>query len=225
MMPRYTENEFNLAKSETKLPCQCEHCKNIFHTKKKYIKHELQYNKNEVRFCSSKCSRHYYQGEKKLVTCKQCNLEFLKDPAKIKKYPNHFCSQSCAASYNNTHKTIGNRRSKLEQWLEEQLTSLYPSLDIHFNRKDAINSELDIYIPSFNLAFELNGIFHYEPIYGIDKLNKTKSNDISKSKACHDAKIDLCVIDTTHQKKFKESNSKIYLDIITNIINGRTLTS
>ena len=62
-------------------------------------------------------------------------------------------------------------------WLEEQLTSLYPKLDIHFNRKDTIGSELDIYIPSLNLAVELNGIFHYEPIFGKDKLSKIKTND------------------------------------------------
>ena len=36
-------------------------------------------------------------------------------------------------------------RSKLEKWLEEQLIKMYPNLEIHFNRKDAINSELDIY--------------------------------------------------------------------------------
>jgi hypothetical protein len=92
-----------------------------------------------------------------------------------------------------------------------------------FNRKEAIGSELDIHIPSLNLAFELNGIFHYEPIYGEDKLQKIEENDISKSKACHDAKIDLCVIDTSGQKYFKPKTSEKYLNIITNIINKRTM--
>jgi len=49
---------------------------------------------------------------------------------------------------------------------------LYPDLVIHFNKKDAINSELDIYIPSLKLAFELNGIFHYEPIFGKENFLK-----------------------------------------------------
>ena len=40
---------------------------------------------------------------------------------------------------------------------------------------EAINSELDVYVPSLNLAFELNGIFHYEPIYGEKKLNQILS--------------------------------------------------
>ena len=82
-------------------------------------------------------------------------------------------------------------------------------------------SELDIYFPTLNFAVELNGIFHYEPIYGIDKLNQVIENDKSKTKMCHDNKIDLCIIDVSQQKYVKPSNSKKYLDIITNIIKER----
>jgi len=95
------------------------------------------------------------------------------------------------------------------------------NLEIHFNRKDAIGSELDIYIPSLRLAFELNGIFHYEPIYGQSKLDQVQNNDVSKSKLCHEAQIDLCVIDTSHQKYFKPKTSQIFLDIVVSIVNGR----
>lgn len=123
----------------------------------------------------------------------------------------------------NKHKTTGTRRSKLEIYLEEQLTILYPNLQIDYNKKDAIGSELDIYIPSLNLAFELNGIFHYEPIFGINKLNQTQINDQNKFKSCIENKIDLCIIDTSFQQKFKINTSKKFLDIIANIINQRTL--
>lgn len=139
-------------------------------------------------------------------------------PNKIKKFNNHFCSRSCSATYQNTHKTKNIKRSKLEIWLEKQLTQTYPNLEIHFNRKDAINSELDIYIPSFKLAFELNGIFHYEPIYGEEQLKKIKNNDSRKFQACIENKIELCIIDASSMDYFKENKSKIYLDIITNII-------
>lgn len=157
------------------------------------------------------------------TSCKQCNKEISVAPSNLKhkkrKSQNTFCSKSCAATYNNTHKTHGTRRSKLEKYLEEELTKLYPKLEIHFNRKDAINSELDIYIPSLSLAFELNGIFHYEPIYGKDKLASIQNNDKRKFAACNDASISLCVIDTSSLNYFKPKKAEKYLNIIIKIIN------
>lgn len=223
MKPLFTEEEFKLAKSYDKLPCECYQCKTIFFKTKHYI--HMVYNKNSNNrglFCSIACSN-INKNKQLIVKCLNCNKEFNKSQSEIKKHPNNFCSKSCAASYNNKHKSTGNRRSKLEIYLEEQLTNLYPTLEIHYNQKSAINSELDIYIPSLNIAFELNGIFHYEPIFGVDKLEQIQNNDISKSKACIEAKIDLCIIDTSQQKYFKESTSKKYLDIITNIISKRLL--
>lgn len=164
--------------------------------------------------------------------CKQCNViigydKFLEKSAdrrthskKGKSY-NYFCTHSCAATYNNTHKTKGNRKSKLEFYLEKELPLLYPNLEFHFNRKDAIESELDVYIPSMKLAFELNGIFHYEPIYGDIKLEQIKNNDKRKFQACLERNIELCIIDASQLKYFKESNAKPYLDIIVNIINNK----
>ena len=128
------------------------------------------------------------------------------------------CNRSCATKYQQSHKTYGYKRSKLEKYLEEQLSKLYPNLEIHYNRKDAIKSELDIYIPSLKLAFELNGIFHYEPIFGEKKLLDVKNNDHRKFAACADARIGLCVIDTSKQIRVKESTSLPFLKIITDII-------
>jgi hypothetical protein len=129
-----------------------------------------------------------------------------------------FCSRSCAASYNNTHKTHGTRVSKLERWMAEKLTALHPSLEIHYNRKDAINSELDIYIPSLKLAFELNGPFHYEPIFSEEQLKSIQNNDQRKLQACLERGIELCVIDTSKHSYVKESTCKPYLDIVLQII-------
>jgi hypothetical protein len=137
---------------------------------------------------------------------------------KEQKSYNYFCCSSCAAIYNNTHKTKGNRKSKLEFYLEKELPLLYPDIEFHFNRKDAINSELDIYIPSMKLAFELNGIFHYEPIYGETKLNQIQNNDKRKFQACLERGIELCIIDSSKLKYFKESNAKPFLSIILRII-------
>ncbi len=77
---------------------------------------------------------------------------------------------------------------------------------------------LDIYIPSLNIAFELNGIFHYEAIYGDDKLNSIINNDRIKFQSCLSNKIELCVINTTESKNFKPERDIKYLKIIENII-------
>lgn len=152
------------------------------------------------------------------MECPQCGKPFSRHLSWIQKNTRNFCSQSCSATYNNTHKTYGTRRSKLEKWLEEQLINLYPDLEIYFNRKDAINSELDIYIPELKLAFEMNGIYHYEPIHGPEKFAQVQNNDDRKFQACLETGIELCLIDTSQQKCFTEKSSKKYLDIIINII-------
>ena len=221
MKALYTQEQYDKSKANDVLPCECYECKNVFYPQKKQITRSLiKQPKWTPRFCSRDCKSKYNTKSQK-VSCKNCGEEFEKMLKEIKKSNNHFCSQSCSTTYNNKNKTHGTKRSKLEAWLEEKLISLYPNTEIHFNQKAAINSELDIYIPSLNLAFELNGIFHYEPIYGTNKLHQIQENDVSKSKACHEAKIDLCTIDTSGQKYFKESTSQKYLDIINNIIKER----
>lgn len=129
-----------------------------------------------------------------------------------------FCSRSCAATYNNKYKKHGTRRSKLEQWLEEKLTVLYPNLEIVYNDKQIIKSELDIYVPKLKLAFELNGIFHYEPIFGETKLSQIKNNDNRKFQACLENNIELCIIDASSMKYFKPKKATEFLLIIKNII-------
>ena len=226
MKPLYTKSQFNNAKSTDKLPCECYVCKNTFFVRKNLIKFYLSGNDkfDSNKSCSKTCFS-VVRNKKQLVNCKNCKTKFLKTSAEIKKSNNHFCSSSCSATYSNTHKTHGTRRSKLEIYLEQQLIYLYPNLEIHFNKKDAINSELDIYIPSLRLAFELNGIYHYEPIHGSDKLGKVQSNDQRKFQACAEQSISLCIIDISKQKYFKESTSQEFLNIIIDIItiNQRTM--
>lgn len=221
----YSKIEFDNSKSDQLLPLRCIECKKVFYLTKHYIQIarigvEKRGRKYGAQFCSPQC-RESNRHPPVIVICLQCGISFRKSPFQIKKHPNHFCCQSCAAKYNNTHKTKGTRVSKLEKWLQEKLSTIYSNLDIHFNCKDAINSELDIYIPSLKLAFELNGIFHYEPIYGRDKLNKTQLNDQNKFLKCGNKGISLCIIDTSCQKCFKEKSSQKYLDIIIKIIDEK----
>lgn len=225
MKPLFTEDEFNNAKTVDKLPCECYICGNVFYKEKRAITSALKNARgHKGKYCSPTCMSKD-KMKKETVKCINCDKEFLKFPNQIKKSPNHFCSHSCSTTYFNTHKTTGIRRSKLESWLELQLTLLYPNLEIHYNKKDSIGSELDIYIPSLKIAFELNGIFHYEPIFGSNKLEQIQSNDSRKYKACINSNISLCIIDSSQLKYFKEKNCKKFLDIITNIINDAINTS
>jgi len=79
-------------------------------------------------------------------------------------------------------------------------------------------TELDIYIPSLKIAFELNGIFHYEPVFGQGKLDRIRSNDERKFAACTEKGIGLCVLDVSKISYFKERTAQPFLNIIERII-------
>jgi hypothetical protein len=217
MKSLFTKEQYDNCKADDTLPCECYVCETTFYPQKKQITRGIKNKRWQPKFCSKKC-KGINKTTKQLLNCDNCNKEFYKTPSQIKKNKNNFCSLACSASYNNKHKKTGTRRSKLEIWLENQLTILYPKLKIDYNKTDTINAELDIYIPSLKLAFELNGIFHYEPIYGIEKLQKTQNNDERKFQACLEKNIELVLIDTSTQKYFKEKTSQKFLDIITEII-------
>lgn len=228
-------DEFKNYKSRELVPLECQMCRNTFHREKHYVMRGLKKD-THVLFCSLKCLWKSYEGKphptiksKKsnyiTFNCGQCNKlvenkYFCPKDLKINASKKHFCSQSCRAVYFNINKTKGCRRSKLEVWIENQLASLYPNLEIHYNKSNAIGAELDVYVPSLNLAFELNGIFHYEEIYK-GRLEKTQSNDKKKFRLCQEKNISLCVIDTTSLKYLKEEKAKKFLDIITEIINAK----
>jgi len=223
-MELFTEKEYQDAKQKDKLKMKCDNCgKVFFRGKKSIIVHRT---KTKLHGCSNACrgilsKQSLGLSLKMKVICKNCGKVFKKMPSQIKRSKNNFCSQSCAATYNNTHKTTGTRRSKLEAWLEQELPKLFPNITFHFNRKDAINSELDIYIPNLKLAFELNGIFHYEPIYGKDKLSQVQNNDSRKFQACLERGIELCIIDTSSQGRFSPKSSMKFLNIISSIISSK----
>ena len=226
MIKLFTEEDFNNAKSNDKLPLQCKGCGKTFYVPKKTIKFvESHQNKGTCEFCSQHCVNQERKKRIK-VKCYQCGKEFeIKNHQYSHSRTKHFfCSKSCAAFYNNTHKNYGFTRSKLEIYLESKLNELYPQLEILYNDRKAIKSELDIFIPKYKLAFELNGIVHYEPIYGKDTFEYVQNRDKNKFQLCQENNISLCVIDTSSLKYFKEQNAIKYLNIITEIINSRLVT-
>jgi hypothetical protein len=206
----------------------CDYCNNTFNVDNGKWKRRRSDKKRLGRriFCSASCRSNgigYLPSVN--LNCHQCEKSFVKNGKAAILSKNHFCSQSCAATYNNAHKTHGIRRSKLEVWLEDEIKKTFPNLKIIFNEKSTINSELDIYFPELKLAFELNGIFHYEPIYGQEKLSQILNNDSRKFQACLEKGIELCIINTSSQKYFKESTSRKFLNIITHLVGLKIKTS
>jgi len=218
----FTEEEFENAKSRQLLPCKCEYCGERFYK----TKHELQYciKNSKTICCSNKCSGKLFSKLNPKIqiqlTCAYCGKETFKSKYELRDSKHHFCSQSCVAKYINAHKTSGYRRSKLEIYLETKLTEMFPNLEILYNDRTTLPSglELDIYVPSLKLAFELNGPFHYIPAFGHEKLNKTQNNDYIKLKECQDLEINICVIDVSKEKRFTEKRGVKYLEIVKSFI-------
>lgn len=200
----------------TYIPLVCHNCNTNFQKTIKDFNNSNQHNAKHY-FCSIGCKNQHYRTRKTLA-CTQCNINFQKLPSQIKKSKNHFCSRSCAATYNNKHKTHGTRRSKLEAYLEEQLRKDFPNLVLLCNDKTAINSELDFYFPELRFAIELNGIFHYEPIYGKDKLEKIQSNDQQKMLLCAQNGIELAIVDSSLCKKLTKKSKDKYWLIVRNLV-------
>ena len=223
MKSSYTKKDYVAARANNLLSCICCNCNEPFNISKRSITRELKHKNGYVKFCSPKC-KNLYNGTLIETICTNCKTPVNKilAEAKTSKTGNVFCTKSCSATYNNTHKTTGTRVSKLELYLQEELIKLY-SFKFKFNSKEEINSELDIYIPCLKLAFELNGIFHYEPIFGQEKLAQIQNNDERKFQACLENKIELCIIDSSSLKYFKKEKAKKYLNIICNIIKERLI--
>lgn len=129
-----------------------------------------------------------------LVQCKNCTTQFEKRCCNIKKSPNNFCSSSCAATYQNQHKTTGYRRSKLEKYLEERIRQEFPDLEFETNCRSVIDYELDFYFPTLNIAVEVNGPTHYRPVYSQEKFQRIQEIDRQKLKLCEEQGIRLVVV-------------------------------
>lgn len=169
------------------------HNRNNLKIKVKSSKKKGKAIKNE--FCSLECSAKH-KTTKKIVTCSWCNKKFKKKLGEIAKSKSglSFCDKSCSASFNNTRKRKS-KRSKCEIMLFELIERKYKDLKLIPNDKEMLSGfEVDIAIPSLNLAIEWNGIVHYKPIYGDDKFSKIQKIDFKKQQIAEEKKIRFIVV-------------------------------
>lgn len=72
--------------------------------------------------------------------------------------------------------------SKFENFISETL--IEEGYDVLLHKKGALinpNLELDIYVPNIKLAIEVDGPVHYLPIFGEERLEKTRLADADKN--------------------------------------------
>lgn len=221
MKSSLTHEQINKIKNRDYVPVFCTYCDNYFLKRKKDLRcynYPAKYTLDSTNvFCSRACESSYTTKSHNVV-CLNCNKNFTKTNANYIKSPNHFCCKSCSATYNNTHKMHGTRRSKLEQYLETQIIKNYPNLNFICNTKDVIKSELDFYFPDFKLAIEINGIFHYKSIYGEEKFLQIQNNDKNKLLACQENNIKLFIINTSKDGYLNQKTKDKYWLIISNIL-------
>lgn len=186
-------------------------CKNCGSRVKKTVGRYNESIKNGWNFfCSIPC-RYGYQEKGAKYYCAKCHTAIRRTPAQIRQTKrNVFCSKSCAASYNNSHKRYGTRRSKLEMFIEEQLRRELPALSLRCNTNYPLGLELDFYFPELGLAIELNGLVHYAPVYGQEKLARIQKNDKRKARLCLKAGIELFVVDVSDRAYLTQKRKEKY---------------
>jgi very-short-patch-repair endonuclease len=72
--------------------------------------------------------------------------------------------------------------SKMEKFIKTELEKLGHNVVYHEKQliRDS-NLEIDIYLPDLNIVIEIDGISHFEPIWGVDALAKQQKADTVKS--------------------------------------------
>ena len=213
-----TQQEFDSAKSSDPVSLTCSWCNQSYNRLKRNI-----ISKGNPKYCSNACQGAYRSSSITVeILCKNCNQSFVSLKRDLKKLnTNRFCTKSCAVSFNNKNKSHGTRRSKFEVQLETILTREFPNLSILYSDKTTIKSELDIYIPSLKLAFEIQGIFHYKPIFGQDKLDRIQKNDAEKIKKCSELDIHLIQFDISDLNVCTKKTAVKYNNQIIDIITER----
>lgn len=86
---------------------------------------------------------------------------------------------------------VKGNRSQAEQIVINMLRFHFKNLRILPNDKSAIGKEIDIFLPDFKFAIEIDGITHIKPIFGEATFKRTQESDARKDKALAEAGIKL----------------------------------
>lgn len=100
--------------------------------------------------------------------------------------------------------------SKFERILIDELTKLGYNVEGQHILGDY---KIDLYLAAYNLAIEIDGASHREPIYGIDKLENTKAKDALKDQAMKQQGMSIIRI-WDNQKGVSKFNIRLVVNFI-----------
>ena len=182
----------------------CEQCGKEFQREKGRYNEAVK--RNWKQFCSHKCMT-MDRTKAQEVLCKFCGKKFIKEFSFIKNNPNHFCSSSCAATFNNKNRIQSEEtRQKISKSLSGQIWKRTPKrLEIIQNRKKYFKER-----PGFKIMCKICG-----------KEFISKASPSSRRKTCSDlCKIKAMVLIRPYQNGSKRitpffnpyENKKVLLD-------------
>jgi very-short-patch-repair endonuclease len=89
--------------------------------------------------------------------------------------------QNMLKSANNAVRITSKVGSKLEKYIHKKLISDGYKVEFH-KEQTLVNTKLqiDLFLPSINLAIEVDGPSHFAPVWGEDSLNRNKKYDSKK---------------------------------------------
>lgn len=212
-----SDKELQQTKSRSKIPVRCSYCGTIKMRVKKHVLDNIRNKGIKYPCCSSKCGT-LLRDTRITISCKQCGTPIFRRQSDLKKYKEVFCTRSCNRTYHNVHKRHGYRRSKIEKFICKHLQKNFKHLEIRKNDRQTIGLELDIFIPALRMAFEINGIFHYEPIFSKTKLQKIQYTDQQKLIQCANNDIELVIINISQVRNFKEQRALQYYQIVHDLV-------
>lgn len=165
----------------------------------------------DFHFCDTICwsllRKEQAEKESKIeLQCKKCGITFMKHKCRIFPGKNHYCSRACSDYKYQVNRFVrtrplpihkigrkNKRRSYLEYYIEDMIKQIFPTMKYYTNKRfDGF--ELDFYFPDLLLAVEINGPFHYFPIFGNDALSYVQRRDLRRIESCSSHHVDLRII-------------------------------